>query len=177
MLWAARSNLQTPWLARGMLGMPGGVLATLAANADYGAAHGLTGEMLSGWPAVAFVGSVEIALGMVRREREAHAVTDTPAVPVLETVPVPEAVTVAAVPVPVSVPEPVTATVLHSVPDTDAAHAHGNVPAGVAAAVSRYAADIAAGTLPGVRRIKNEIGCGTPKAQQILAHLESVAGA
>ncbi|HTW00239.1 MAG TPA: DUF2637 domain-containing protein [Streptosporangiaceae bacterium] len=75
MLWAARTGLSTPWLARVMVGL--GVTATLAANADYGAAHGLTGELLSGWPAIAFVGSVEIALGMVRRTRKADMTAPT----------------------------------------------------------------------------------------------------
>lgn len=69
MLWAARSGLPTPWLARAMLGL--GVIATLAANVGYGAPFGLTGELLSGWPAVAFVGSVEMVLFMVRRARAA----------------------------------------------------------------------------------------------------------
>jgi hypothetical protein len=67
MLWAARSGLATPWLARAMLTL--GVLATLAANVGYGAPYGLSGELLSGWPAVAFVGSVEMVLGMIRRTR------------------------------------------------------------------------------------------------------------
>ena len=67
MLWAARCGLATPWLARAMLTL--GVLATLAANVGYGAPYGLSGELLSGWPAVAFVGSVEMVLGMVRRTR------------------------------------------------------------------------------------------------------------
>ena len=67
MLWAARSGVQTPWLARAMLAL--GVTATLAANVAYGSPHGLSGELLSGWPAVAFVGSVEMVLGMVRRTR------------------------------------------------------------------------------------------------------------
>jgi hypothetical protein len=68
MFWAARANVvPAPRLARVMLVL--GVTATLAANADYGAAHGVTGELLSGWPAIAFVGSVEIALSMVRRTR------------------------------------------------------------------------------------------------------------
>ena len=52
-------------MARPMLAL--GVLATLAANADFGAAHGAAGIVLSAWPAVAFAGSVEIAFGMVRR--------------------------------------------------------------------------------------------------------------
>src|SRR5260370_20701392 len=67
MLWAARSGLATPWLARCMLTL--GVLAALGANIGYGAPYGLSGELLSGWPAVAFVGSVEMVLSMVRRAR------------------------------------------------------------------------------------------------------------
>jgi hypothetical protein len=74
MLWAARSGLSTPWLARCMLAL--GVLATLGANIGYGAPYGVSGELLSGWPAVAFVGSVEMVLSMVRRAR-AEPATDT----------------------------------------------------------------------------------------------------
>ncbi len=48
-----------------------GVLATLGANISYGAPYGLSGELLSGWPAAAFVGSVEMVLSMVRRARTA----------------------------------------------------------------------------------------------------------
>src|SRR5258708_24380211 len=57
MLWAARSGLSTPWLARCMLTF--GVLATLGANVGYGAPYGWSGELLSGWPALALVGSGE----------------------------------------------------------------------------------------------------------------------
>jgi hypothetical protein len=67
MLRAARAGLGTPWLARLMLGLS--VVATLAANIAYGARFGLTGSLLSGWPAVAFIGSAEMAIGMVRRTR------------------------------------------------------------------------------------------------------------
>jgi hypothetical protein len=76
MLWAARTGLPTPWLARVMLGL--GVAATLAANVAYGAPYGLAGELLSGWPAIAFVGSVEMVLGMVRRSRPAAADAPVP---------------------------------------------------------------------------------------------------
>jgi hypothetical protein len=69
MLRAARAGLGTPWLARVMLGLS--VVATLAANIAYGARYGLTGSLLSGWPAVAFIGSAEMAIGMVRRVRNA----------------------------------------------------------------------------------------------------------
>lgn len=67
MLRAARAGLGTPWLARVMLGLS--VVATLAANIAYGARFGITGSFLSGWPAVAFIGSAEMAIGMVRRTR------------------------------------------------------------------------------------------------------------
>ena len=69
MLRAARAGLGTPWLARVMLGLA--VVATLAANVANGARYGPAGALLSGWPAVAFIGSAEMALGMVRRTRQA----------------------------------------------------------------------------------------------------------
>jgi Protein of unknown function (DUF2637) len=65
MLRAARAGLGTPWLARVMLAASVG--ATLAANVAYGARFGLSGALLSGWPAAAFIGCAEMALGMVRR--------------------------------------------------------------------------------------------------------------
>src|SRR5258707_3523666 len=74
MVWAARSGPSTPWLARCMLTL--GMLATLGANIGYGAPCGRSGELLSGWPAVAFVGSVEMVLSMARRARTAPT-TDT----------------------------------------------------------------------------------------------------
>ena len=71
MLRAARAGLGTPWLARFMLGLA--VAATLAANIGYGLPFGVTGALLSGWPAVAFVGCAEMAIGMVRRVRVARS--------------------------------------------------------------------------------------------------------
>ena len=65
MLRAARNRIGTPWLARTMLSLA--VLATLAANVGYGLPYGIPGALLSGWPAVAFVGCAEMAIGMVRR--------------------------------------------------------------------------------------------------------------
>jgi hypothetical protein len=65
MLRAARAGLGTPVLARTMLGLA--VAATLAANVGYGLPYGLAGALLSGWPAVAFIGCAEMAIGMVRR--------------------------------------------------------------------------------------------------------------
>ena len=67
LLHAARAGLPSPWLARFMLGLS--VAATLAANIGYGLPYGVAGALISGWPAVGFLGSVEMALTMIRRTR------------------------------------------------------------------------------------------------------------
>ena len=54
-----------------MLGLA--VVATLAANVAYGVPYGLTGAVLPGWPAVAFIGCAEMAIGMVRRTQRVPA--------------------------------------------------------------------------------------------------------
>ena len=159
MLWAARAGVvPAPRLARVMLVL--GVTATLAANADYGAAHGVTGELLSGWPAIAFVGSVEIALGMVRRTRVCRVPA---AVTVPELVPVPEAVPAALVPVPVPERAPVPARRVRS-----------GAPVEREDIEQRYAADLASGKVPGVLRIRADLRVGQPRAQEIRNHLASV---
>jgi hypothetical protein len=159
MLWAARANVvPAPRLARVMLVL--GVTATLAANADYGAAHGLTGELLSGWPAIAFVGSVEIALSMVRRTRVpvavVAAVSAAVAVPGLVPVPVPEVISV---PAPERRPVPA-----KRVP----------APGQCEYAETHYAADLASGRVPGVLRIRTDLKVGQPRAQELRDHLASV---
>jgi hypothetical protein len=81
MLRAARAGLGTPVLARTMLGLA--VTATLAANVAYGVPYGITGALLSGWPAVAFIGCAEMAIGMIRRARaqQVHGSTSEHAAP------------------------------------------------------------------------------------------------
>jgi len=69
MLRAAHADKAPPWLARFMLGLA--VLATLAANIAYGLPFGLPGALISGWPAVAFIGCAEMAIGAVRKMRGA----------------------------------------------------------------------------------------------------------
>lgn len=57
-----------------------GVLATLGANAYSGSGHGIAGMTLAMWPGVAFVGSAETALSMVRRSARRSTAPDvTPA--------------------------------------------------------------------------------------------------
>jgi hypothetical protein len=81
MLGAARAGLGTPGLARFMLGLA--VVATLAANIAYGLPYGLPGALISGWPAVAFIGCAEMAIGAVRKMRGGprEAAEDAPGVP------------------------------------------------------------------------------------------------
>jgi hypothetical protein len=67
MLHAARRELAVPWLARAMLAL--GVGATVAANVGYGLPFGWLSAVVSAWPAVAFVGSVEMAVRFVRDAR------------------------------------------------------------------------------------------------------------
>jgi Protein of unknown function (DUF2637)/Winged helix-turn-helix DNA-binding len=62
MLRAARLGVTAPWLARTMLLLAVG--ATLACNVAYGLPHGWPGALLSGWPAIAFIGSAEVAITM-----------------------------------------------------------------------------------------------------------------
>jgi hypothetical protein len=76
LLYAARHKLDAPKLARFMLGL--GILATVAANVVHGlpssmlapVAHVVISALLSAWPAGAFIGSVELAMQLVRATRD-----------------------------------------------------------------------------------------------------------
>ena len=77
MLHAARRRLPVPGLARWMLAL--GVGATVAANVEYGLPFGWLAAVISAWPAVAFVGSVEMAVRFVRDARCDDSGRDNPA--------------------------------------------------------------------------------------------------
>jgi len=79
LLHEARNERDAPQLARLMLWL--GIGATIGANVAYGAGYGLLGALISAWPAVAFIGSVEIAMQQVRRARVPRAATSGPEVP------------------------------------------------------------------------------------------------
>jgi len=64
LLHAARGGRDAPALARCILWL--GITATVGANISYGLPFGPLGAIVSAWPAVAFVGAAEMALGMVR---------------------------------------------------------------------------------------------------------------
>jgi hypothetical protein len=71
LLHEARNGRDAPGLARLMLWL--GIGATVGANIAFGASYGLLGALISAWPAVAFIGSVEIAMQQVRRARGPRA--------------------------------------------------------------------------------------------------------
>jgi Protein of unknown function (DUF2637) len=79
LLHEARNDRDASGLARFMLWL--GIGATIGANIAYGAGYGLLGALISAWPAVAFIGTVEIAMQQVRQARAPHAATIGPAVP------------------------------------------------------------------------------------------------
>jgi hypothetical protein len=67
MLHEARSGHSAPVRAYLMLGL--GVAATVAANVLYGLGFGALGAVISAWPAVAFVGAVEMCMWLIRKAR------------------------------------------------------------------------------------------------------------
>src|SRR5580765_2473651 len=60
----AATHGQTPLAA---VLLPFSIDGTVAANVAYGAASGVTGALISGWPAYAFIGCAEMSILMVRR--------------------------------------------------------------------------------------------------------------
>ena len=79
LLHEARNGRDAPGLARLMLWL--GIGATIGANLAYGAGYGLLGALISAWPAVVFIGAVELVMQLVRRSRGPRAATSVPAVP------------------------------------------------------------------------------------------------
>lgn len=61
---ASRNRLSVPKLARCMLAL--GIGATVGINMLYGWSDGLLGAALSAWPAVSFIGSVELTISTFR---------------------------------------------------------------------------------------------------------------
>jgi hypothetical protein len=79
LLHEARNGRGAPGLARLMLWL--GIGATVGANIAYGAGFGLLGALISAWPAVAFIGAVELVMTLVRRARGPARTTARPDVP------------------------------------------------------------------------------------------------
>ena len=170
MLRSARMKLPTPKLARAMLVLS--VLATLACNILFGAGFGIVGALLSGWPAVAFIGCAEMAIGMIRRARATapEAVADTVSLPA----PVDTAQTVAPI-----VPDAVPTTPAPEVGQAVARKRARRRPVNAHArkAERKYAADLADGQVPSLRAIMSDLHLGQPRAREVRQHLASLATA
>lgn len=127
-LHEARAGREAPTLARCMVGL--GVAATVGANVLYGLHGGTLAAIVSAWPAVSFIGSAEMLMYLIRVSRTRRAVpAKTPVVP-------------------------------HSVPEPSPRR----VPARIDATPGRrtleeeFAAEIAAGRVPGIKRIQRRMG-------------------
>lgn len=188
MLRAARAGLGTPRMGRFMLVLA--VLATLACNVAYGLPYGVAGALISGWPAVAFIGCAELAIGMARKLRPAAPHTDrtgrgdrlrrrlprrfradvetgpettvTTPKATAKTVPT-SAVASAPAATPKTGPRPV--------PPRPRDRSRTPVDA-----EREFAEDLAAGRVPGTKRIKTRMHVGYDRAREIQEHLEQIAG-
>lgn len=67
LLDASRGSHLRPRLAT--FSLAAGIAVTVAMNVAAGVAHGLTGALVAGWPALAFILALESLVGMVRRGR------------------------------------------------------------------------------------------------------------
>lgn len=156
LLVEARAQRPAPRLARTGLWIAIG--ATLAANILHGVAYGPVGALANGWPAAAFILASEILLGMIRRAGTTPARDDT--VPAVA-----DAVPVDGVP-------PAPARRVQAVASGRAPRrASGRMPK---APEKIFAAHIESGELPSLREVKRRMSVGTPRAQHILADLETV---
>jgi len=185
LLYAARAGLPSPRLGRMMLGL--GVAATVAANAVEGASGGLIGVIVSAWPAVAFIGGIELLVWAARTARLSApaAVSETAIVSAPETTgpAAPEAA-------PATAPEN-SGRMQPAAPELAAASTpaatvrtrqrgasgSGTKVAPETRAERRYAGLLAAGELPSIRAIARDIKVGAPKAKAIRAHLSAAVAA
>ena len=150
----ARRGAQAPVLGRVLLGL--GVAATLAANAAAGASHGPAGIAVSMWPAVAFIGSAEAFLMLVRGAQEA---------------PEPEALFSPASNSRSSAPAheggPAAAPKIHKALATNRPTSRGMSPA----PAEIFRTELEAGVVPGIRQIKSRCHVGQDAAVAIKSEL------
>ena len=156
LLEAARRGARAPGLARWLLAA--GIGATLAANVAAGLHYGPVGAVVAAWPAAALVGSYELLMLIIRSGArggldEDERGTSTVGTPGDEK-------GVVATDAPAGAPEPV--------PDFAALNGHR------AKAARLFAKDIEAGRVPGVRRIRDGLHVGQPKAKVVQAYLRSL---
>ena len=176
----ALANGARAWLAR--TGLVLGVLATVAANVAFGAHYGLVGEIISAWPAGAFLVSSEILLSMLR----ARPVADEAAQHVAPVNEVPQTANEAdeaqAVADEDRADDAATAPVLlmptgDEVPKRPTrTRATRTAPKRKPSPEKLFAADIEAGNMPTIRAIKERCHVGTDNARMIREQLLGLVG-
>jgi hypothetical protein len=160
LLDAARRDVKAPKLAYWLLAA--GIAVTLVANVLAGVAFGVLGAVVAAWPALALVGSYELSplMMMIRRARTApETVADAVSIPALDEAPR----TVLAV-----TPGPVADAAADHVPDAVRDEPKTVPPArgrrrpvnAHTRAERRYAAYVADGQVPSLRRLMRDLGVG-----------------
>lgn len=185
LLHEARNGRQAPALGRAMLWL--GIAATIGANIAYGVDYGPLGAIIAAWPAVAFIGSAEMAMGMVRRARLGGREA-APAAAASVSVPRPRATVDPVTTSERSVADNATPDDKPSMPDLApvAPRPLPRVPQSVATvqsqtpnieAVTVFADLLAKGQVPSLREVRSEMHCRTDKARDIREYLKTVASA
>jgi hypothetical protein len=157
LLDAARRRATAPALARWLLAA--GIGATLAANVAAGLHFGPVGAVVAAWPALALVGSYELLMLIIRSGARGEVSSSA----VKSDLPMGR----------------------HLTPEVDTladASADASDPVAVRAQLNghavksekAFAADVAAGRVPGVRRIQTQLHVGQPKARLVQVHLRNV---
>jgi hypothetical protein len=166
LLDAARRRATAPALARWLLAA--GIGATLAANVAAGLHFGPVGAVVAAWPALALVGSYELLMLIIRSgarhapESRSAAAELAPEIAAASGDLAPEIRTASS-----GLSD---ASVDASDPVTVRAQLNGHA----AKSEKAFAADVAAGKVPGIRRIQTQLHVGQPKARLVQAHLRNV---
>jgi hypothetical protein len=159
LLDAARRRVAAPRLARWLLSL--GIGATLAANVAAGLHFGPVGAVVAAWPAVALVGSYELLMLIIRSGARRAPADDEKGMDSVHTPGDGVAITDAI---------PADASADATDPVTIRAQLNGHA----AKSEKAFAADVAAGKVPGIRRIQTQLHVGQPKARLVQAHLRNV---
>jgi hypothetical protein len=168
LLNAARRGLGQPVLAYVALGL--GIAATLAANVAAGLAYGLLGAVVAAWPAPALVISYELLMVVIR----------TSVVPVQTGAPAGIQVPAIWHPVyPAGIPaSEVPGEVTQDIPAIPAAVGNGHlVPEYGKQAAEVFAAELAAGRVPGIKPLRQQLHIGQDRAQKVRDYLTVLAAA
>jgi hypothetical protein len=172
-----------------------GIVATVAANVVFGVRFGVTGAVVNSWPAVAFIVSSEILVGMLRA-RPAAPVTGTEDVPgsvpqgihggvphgVLSTMPevrqggVTGNLVQAVADTPVAPGTTRTVAARTTPTETTGPTSTRTKPKRKPAPEKLFAAEISAGKVPSIRAIKERAHVGTASAQVIREQLLVLIG-